>query len=766
MRSTWALSASVLAICSVSSAHADDVFDKRWGPWLEAGAQAGNGRSLGEVDLFVPLLQNNDTLFFTDLRGKFDNSDAVEGNFGLGLRHMLPSGWNLGAYGYYDIRRSSYGNTFHQVTLGAEALSETFDLRANAYLPVGDGEARMDLGSTTTTSPWTSQAVLSGTSLAILNQAVETTTTSYRVEKALAGVDAEVGVRLPVFEPNSGFDMRAFVGGYYFDGSGVEAVAGPRARFELTADDLAGLPGVRLTGGLTYQHDNVRGEQWIAQARLRIPLQAPSSAPKEPLSYMERRMADTVVRDVDIVSNTGHAATSNSVTLTSTEDAINTWNDRTVTSLVRVDATTQDHAALQAALDGVGAHGIVLLNGNLVAPAGISLNDQQMLLGGGTALRLKGATSGVEVDFTAPGASGRISGAAGTVVTMATDSSLRGISVENTSSNANSFAVVGASGASLHDVTVVSAANGVKVNNTTGFVLQGGGITAAQGSAVNISGSTGLSISGATIVQNGASGIGIVADSASGTIYGNTITTNGNGNGLDDTDSSARPSHGLSVSNSGGLAIANNTITTNGTQANGIHVTNSAGIRISDNTVTTNNYMSRGIHLLDSNGATISGNTIATNTTNDSNWSILTIAFGILTSNSRNLTISDNTISTRMRGGHGVYMRYGGDNTVSGNTVTTSGESASAIAMVRSTSNTVRGNTLTTTNPSGSLGVYFGVYSDNGVAENNTVTSSSGTGVLVNSASGVAVRGNRLVGRGDSGVYTTEGDTVISGNTP
>lgn len=767
MHSRWALSASLLAICAASSAHAEDALAKRWGAWVETGGQLGKGRSLGEVNLFVPLLQNSDTLVFTDLRGKFDNNDSVEGNFGLGIRHMLPSGWNLGAYGYYDVRRSPYGNTFHQLTLGAEALSEVFDLRVNAYLPVGETERRMDLGATTAIGPWSSEALLTGTSLAIRHQAVQTTTTSYRVEKALAGADAEIGIRLPVFESDSGFDMRAFVGGYYFGGSGVEAVAGPRARLEFSADDFADLPGVKVTAGLTFQHDDVRGEQWITQARLRIPLQASSSAEREPLSYMERRMTDTVARDVDIVSNTRNGTRSRNDTLTSTEDAVNAWNGKTITSVVRIDGTTQDQAALQAALDSVGADGIVLLNGNLAASGGITLNDKQLLVGGGTVLKLKGATSGVAVDYAAPGSSGRISGAATfTLVRMATDSTMRGISVENTSSNANSWAVSGASGASLRDVTVISAANGLKVDNTTNFTLQGGNITAAQGSAIAIKDSTGVGISGATIVQSGVSSIGIVADNVAGRIEGNTITTNGNGNGYNDTHTSARPAHGLLVNNSGGLTIANNTVTTNGEQANGIHVTNSAGIAISGNRVTTNNYMSRGIRLIDSAGATISGNTVATNSTNDAYISILTAAFGIWAEGSDNVTVSGNSVTTRGRGASGILLRYGANSTASGNTVTTHGENASAIALVRSTSNTISGNTLTTTNPNYSYGVSMGLYSDNGVVENNTVTSAGAHGVYVSMASGVAVRGNRLVGRGDSGVLTTVGDTIITGNTP
>ncbi|SUU89130.1 intimin-like protein SinH [Aminobacter aminovorans] len=766
MHSRWALSASLLAICSASSAHAEDILAKRWGPWVETGGQFSKGRSLGEMNLFVPVLQNSDTLVFTDLRGKFDNNDSVEGNFGLGIRHMLPSGWNLGAYGYYDVRRSAYGNIFHQVTLGAEALSEVFDLRANAYLPVGETERRMDLGATATVGPWSSQAVLTGTSLAIQHQAVQTTTTSYRVEKALAGADAEIGIRLPVFEPDSGFDMRAFVGGYYFGGSDVEAIAGPRARLEFTAADFVDLPGVKLTAGLTFQYDDVRGDQWITQARLRIPLQAASSAGREPLSYMERRMTDTVVRDVDIVSTTRNGTRSRNDTLTSSEDAVNAWNGKTITSVVRIDGTTQDQTALQAALDSVGADGIVLLNGNLAATGGVSLNDKQLLVGGGTVLKLKGATSGVAVDYAAAGSAGRISGAAtDTLVRMATDSAMRGISVENTSSNANSWAISGASGASLRDVAVVSAANGVRVDGTANFTLQGGSITAATGSAIAITHSTGVSIGGATIVQNGASGIGIVADNVAGRIEGNTITTNGNGSGYNDAHSLARPAHGLSVSNSGGLTIANNVITINGELANGINVTGSAGIAISGNRVTTNNYMSRGIRLVDSGGATIAGNTVATNTTNDTYLSLYTAAFGIMTEGSDNLTVSGNSVTTRARGATGILLRYGANSTISGNTVTTNGENATAVAVVGSASNTVSGNTLTTTNPNNSHGVSIGFNSHNGLVENNTVTSAGPHGVYVWS-SGVAVRDNRLVGRGNSGVLTTAGDTIVTGNTP
>lgn len=759
-------SVSVLAIGVPQPVAAGASFEARWGASVEVGGQIGTGRALGEASLFLPLAQDSDTLLFGDLRGMGDDQSAREGNFGIGLRQMDPSGWNFGVYGYYDSRRSAYGNGFRQLTFGAEALGETFDLRANAYLPVGPDEVRMARGSATSTGPTTSEAVATGGSLAILHRTVETTTTRYEVEKALAGIDAEVGMRLPVFEPGSGFDLRAFFGGYYFDGAGVEAVAGPRLRLELGAQDMAGLPGVRLTGGLTYQSDAVRGDQWILGARLRVPLQPPAAGPA--LSPMERRMTETVVRDVDIVSNTGTATQATDTTLTDSESAINALTGDAVTQFATVDGATQDLAALQAALDAAGAGGVVLLTGDLAAPGGLLLSADRTLIGGGSSLRLRGASSGIEVDFTGAGSAGRILGADDALVQMASGATLSGIGVVNTATGAGDYAVVAASGATLRNVEIVAASHGVKAAGTSGFTLSGGSVTAGGGSALDLTNSSGLDIHGASIVQTGQSGLGIRADAAAGTIRDNVITTRGNGNGLDDTDSAARPAHAMAVNNSGGLTIGGNTILTEGTQANGIHVTNSAGIRLEDNTITTRNYMSRGIHLLNSDNADISGNTITTQTTNDSNWSILTIAFGLLASNSNSLVLTDNVITTAMRGGHGMNIRYGSGHLVEGNTITTDGADAYGVNIVRAESVMVRDNAITTTsltNPA--AGINFGVYSHNGTAEGNTVTVLGGSAnVTVNTASHVAVRGNRLVGRGDSGVWTTEGDTVISGNTP
>lgn len=78
----------------------------KWGAYIDFEAKPGSKRNIGEADLFIPLMQNETTLFFGNLRGRFDENSNVEGNFGLGLRHMLENGWNLGTYGYWDRRHT------------------------------------------------------------------------------------------------------------------------------------------------------------------------------------------------------------------------------------------------------------------------------------------------------------------------------------------------------------------------------------------------------------------------------------------------------------------------------------------------------------------------------------------------------------------------------------------------------------------------------------------------------------------------------------
>ena len=203
----------------------------KWLPFVDFEAKPGTKRSFGEADIFQPLWQNGDTLLFANVRGRFDDHDSREGNAGLGLRHMLASGWNLGVYGYYDRRRTDYDNYFNQATFGGELLGRDWDFRGNVYLPFGERVKNVDSLNT---------AEISGASVVFHGGE----------ERALRGFDGEIGWRVPIFDVESDKVLRLYAGGYRFDDDVVKAVAGPRLRAEFTMLKVPGLwDGARLTLG-------------------------------------------------------------------------------------------------------------------------------------------------------------------------------------------------------------------------------------------------------------------------------------------------------------------------------------------------------------------------------------------------------------------------------------------------------------------------------------------------------------------------------------
>src|SRR5271154_6383950 len=78
----------------------------KWAPFVEAGGMVGT-HSFGDVDIFLPLWQDQGSLLFGDLRGTFSGQPTEEGNFGLGYRTQISPDWILGGYGFFDIANSS-----------------------------------------------------------------------------------------------------------------------------------------------------------------------------------------------------------------------------------------------------------------------------------------------------------------------------------------------------------------------------------------------------------------------------------------------------------------------------------------------------------------------------------------------------------------------------------------------------------------------------------------------------------------------------------
>jgi hypothetical protein len=306
-----------------------------WGPHLEVGGKVGTKTDVGETTLFVPLFQTFDRLIYTDIRGSFGSPGSQEVNAGLGIRQIIDNRWIVGAYGFLDYRRSQHNNHFTQVTLGAEAMTERLGLRANVYLPFGK----------------TVHQAASHDSASVGDASI---TVRGGEERAMRGIDAEASVLTGLSLLGDGSDaLWVHGGGYAFWEDKADTVWGPRVRAEYRVDDVL-FAGSRVSLIAEYQYDEPRGSQGFLGARLRLPLQRVDDTDgRSRLTPLQKRMTETVTRDVDIVAQAG--AFGQAVT------GIDAATGNTLDNLEIIDPAAGD---LAQQIDAAGSSRQVFINGS------------------------------------------------------------------------------------------------------------------------------------------------------------------------------------------------------------------------------------------------------------------------------------------------------------------------------------------------------------------------------------------------------------------
>ena len=229
----------------------------------------------------IPLFQTPQTIFFATVRGLNYEGKPVEGNFGLGVRHIFDNfDWMMGFYTYYDRNRTRERNFFNQITLGLELKTAKFTFDANGYIPFGKTQQRASIYDKTSlidgVAPFKNILFKTG------------------YEVALWGLDGEVGYE--VFE-----GLSFFAGGFYFHRDKVETVTGPFARVNWTYDFDYSYPLLfdQFHFELGGSYDSFR--EWRFYTGIKFSWLIGARPEQKPMG-IGKRMYEYVRRDYDIIS--------------------------------------------------------------------------------------------------------------------------------------------------------------------------------------------------------------------------------------------------------------------------------------------------------------------------------------------------------------------------------------------------------------------------------------------------------------------------------
>ncbi|MGV3491506.1 MAG: right-handed parallel beta-helix repeat-containing protein [Devosia sp.] len=404
---------------------------------LELGGttEAANAR----LGLLVPYAIGPGVIGYGDIRGSLTSEGQLSGSLGLGVRGEVGEGWLLGGYGYLDMGQGLFGTNFTQISAGIEALSDSFEFRINGYLPVGDTEAAVDELSTVSFEDG-GFAVRQG------------------YEVALHGVDAEIGVVLPVFEADDNKSLKLLANAYHFDSELSDAHTGVGLRAEFTIGDLGDvLPGAALTLGAGLNYDSQDELSGNAFFRLSAPIGG-----NELVDRVERRdriftdAGDFGAAEVGLIGG----------------------------SAARVAEISSDTTDLNAVLTDAGVNGIILATGDIDVDDTLILLAGQVLLGGGGTIDVTASGSGKTVTFTNTGARTTLWNGAATpasgfgpmsvdepvdVIRMAEGSTVQSVSIEG---GVNAIVAEGVNDVTIRDVSIAGSLNGVSLSNVDGALIE------------------------------------------------------------------------------------------------------------------------------------------------------------------------------------------------------------------------------------------------------------------------------------------------------
>lgn len=689
---------------------------------------AGGHDGFAGLEAFYPVIQSpGSSVGFLTGRLTLDVNGDAGGGLQAGYRALFSETAIWGVYSGFDIRETG-DNTFGQLGLGAELLSDTWDARLNASFPVGDTQQFVS-SSSQLGSPR-----FAGTNL-VVDQAITELS-----EAAITTVSLDGGVQ--IFDCCGSGALWGRGGLYHLGGQVEDDSLGVRASLDYR-------PREDLRFGLGVQHDEVFGTNAILSANFFFGPGASAQRPEAvgQLARLWSRAGEPLARTNTIL--------------------IEEQVDNSLETLIAINpATGQDFIFrhVDPASGAAAAVGTFEAPRNTIAnTVGIANADDIIYVQAGAAggsftipdgvqVLSVGPEQVVETQFGAIALPGSGSGNFPTIsdtVTLGNDTVISGFDITGVTDSA----IVGLDGLTgtvvIADNLITSTAdNGIDIGNLTEdleFTITRNQITNAADDGIDID-----NIGSNAVVDL--------------TISDNIITDNGNdGIDIDEIYGTA------SVS----LSIQNNNIS--GNDSSGIYIDEIYGdavvdVIISDNSI--NNNDERGIYFGDIHENAAVDITINDNLIDDNNDG--GIFFDEIYSGATvNVNIAGNSIDNNTS--NGIYFNEFSDDavidvTISDNTIDNNDDDGVRFQSIEDNVEaniTISGNSISNNDDNG---VYFDDFDDDAIVDliisDNTINANGEYGVVIEEGiytdTTISLTGNTISGNGNSAFYIEEiGDYAV-----
>ncbi|MBP6346004.1 MAG: right-handed parallel beta-helix repeat-containing protein [Neisseriaceae bacterium] len=451
-------------------------------PRLALEGQSYSGDVSGGIGLFLPLYTSSQATFL-DVQQNTVRHGGRQTSVGLGHRFVGSHDVVYGANLYGDFGQSGGHNRFSRLSLGLEALGPVFEARANVYLPTGTKERLVAQSMNTKV----------GSDDYLYLQHHQT------VEKIRRGADAEVGGRLPVFAADGPQQLKAFAGGYWFNGDQRSDLVGAKVRLEWSTQQAAFLPkNVALSLGAMASYDNQQHLKGGALARLSLSLGQQASG-----NSVEARLLQRVERERQSRTEEKHSLYAERAA----DGSGKVWGK--VVMLRPEAAATRASASFNERLTAAGKDALVLVTGDVKLDQTLSLGPDQHLYGG-QSVAVVGSETGTKAEHRFAEQAGRLVGLnqAQDVLQMHSGSSVNQLAIEGGRSGIQAR---NANGIRIDQVQVKnSALNGVQLNQVTQAQLQGLTVAQTGHDGVAVDQGSQITIERADISQTGHDGIRLV----------------------------------------------------------------------------------------------------------------------------------------------------------------------------------------------------------------------------------------------------------------